>query len=434
MVFWLLGDLNGATQWAVVWSRVALALALVWPRARELDWLARGDAWAATLGVPVARRRRIALLRGRTRDRRRGRDRRARSASSASSCRMRCACSAARAAPLLLPASALGGGAFVVARRRGGAHARRTAAAAGRRARRGGRRPALPRAAAAAGRGPRVTAGGSRIGRSIGARKPFRARPLRAAAAARRRHGGGRVLLADCDVSACRRANAGSCSARTAPASPRCSPRWPASSRSRAAQSASTARALAAWPPRGARRPARVVPAVLERPVPGDACARRARSRRERGRWWPRDGRRAPIPCVDVLSIGWTCAGSRRPTCARSPAASASASRSARRCCRARRCCCSTSPRRTSIFAHRRLLVDVLLAHAARGGVVVASLHDLDLAWDLATHVVLLDGRGGFDRRPARRRADVAERLGAVFGVAIRCDRRRRRSAASSSR
>jgi len=61
MVFWLLGDLNGATQWAAVWLAVAAALALTWPSARELDWLARGDAWAATLGVPVARRRRTVL-------------------------------------------------------------------------------------------------------------------------------------------------------------------------------------------------------------------------------------------------------------------------------------------------------------------------------------------------------------------------------------
>jgi len=69
-------------------------------------------------------------------------------------------------------------------------------------------------------------------------------------------------------------------------------------------------------------------------------------------------------------------------------------------------------------LAHERLLVDLLLAHAERGGAVVASLHDLDLAWDLASHVVLIDGRGGI---VAGLRDDVlvAERLGAVFGVAI---------------
>ena len=69
-------------------------------------------------------------------------------------------------------------------------------------------------------------------------------------------------------------------------------------------------------------------------------------------------------------------------------------------------------------LAHQRLLVELLLAHADGGGAVVASLHDLDLAWDLASHVVLIDGRGGV---VAGRRDDVlvADRLGAVFGVAI---------------
>jgi len=70
-------------------------------------------------------------------------------------------------------------------------------------------------------------------------------------------------------------------------------------------------------------------------------------------------------------------------------------------------------------LAHERLLVDVLRAHAAAGGSIVASLHDLDLAWDLASHVVVLDGRGG---AVAGTRDDilVADRLAAVFGVAIR--------------
>ncbi|MEO5843684.1 MAG: ABC transporter ATP-binding protein [Caldimonas sp.] len=69
-------------------------------------------------------------------------------------------------------------------------------------------------------------------------------------------------------------------------------------------------------------------------------------------------------------------------------------------------------------LAHERLLVALLLAHAGGGGAVVASLHDLDLAWDLASHVVLIDGRGGV---VAGRRDEVlvAARLGAVFGVAL---------------
>ena len=114
MVFWLLGDLNGATHWEIVWVALALTLLIVWPSARELDWLARGDAWAATLGVAVAKRRRSVLL----------------AASLATGASVAVAGAIGfvglvvphvlrrlgiRAAPLLLPASALLGGAFVVA-------------------------------------------------------------------------------------------------------------------------------------------------------------------------------------------------------------------------------------------------------------------------------------------------------------------------------
>jgi len=114
MVFWLLGDLNGATHWEIVWIALALALAAVWPSARELAWLARGDAWAATLGVAVGRRRRTVLL----------------AASLATGAAVATAGTigfvglvvphalrrlGVRAAPLLLPASAIAGGAFVVA-------------------------------------------------------------------------------------------------------------------------------------------------------------------------------------------------------------------------------------------------------------------------------------------------------------------------------
>jgi iron complex transport system permease protein len=113
MVFWLLGDLNGAAHWEIVWIALALALAVVWPTARQLDWLARGDAWAATLGVPVARRRMLTLM----------------AAAIATGAAVATAGAigfvglvvphalrllGVRAAVLLLPASALGGGAFVV--------------------------------------------------------------------------------------------------------------------------------------------------------------------------------------------------------------------------------------------------------------------------------------------------------------------------------
>ncbi len=94
MVFWLLGDLNGATRWWPSWAAALLALALVWPRARELDWLARGDAWAATLGVAVATAGAIGFV------------------GLVVPHALRLA--GLRDAALLLPAAALGGGAFVV--------------------------------------------------------------------------------------------------------------------------------------------------------------------------------------------------------------------------------------------------------------------------------------------------------------------------------
>ena len=68
--------------------------------------------------------------------------------------------------------------------------------------------------------------------------------------------------------------------------------------------------------------------------------------------------------------------------------------------------------------AHQRLLLAVLREHAQGGGAVVASLHDLDLAWDLASHCILLDGRG---HAVAGERDAVldAGRLGETFGVRI---------------
>lgn len=68
--------------------------------------------------------------------------------------------------------------------------------------------------------------------------------------------------------------------------------------------------------------------------------------------------------------------------------------------------------------AHQRLLLAVLAEHARAGGAVVASLHDLNLAWDLASHAVVLDGHGG---ARAGRRDDIlqAPLLSSVFGVDI---------------
>lgn len=69
-------------------------------------------------------------------------------------------------------------------------------------------------------------------------------------------------------------------------------------------------------------------------------------------------------------------------------------------------------------LAHQRLLLDVLMEHTREGGALVASLHDLNLAWDLATHCILLDSRGG---AIAGVRDEVLEapHLARSFGVAI---------------
>ena len=68
-------------------------------------------------------------------------------------------------------------------------------------------------------------------------------------------------------------------------------------------------------------------------------------------------------------------------------------------------------------LSHQQALLRLLGEHA-EAGAVVASLHDLNLAAELASHVVLLDGRGGVLAGP-REAVMRTERLGAAFGVAI---------------
>jgi len=79
-------------------------------------------------------------------------------------------------------------------------------------------------------------------------------------------------------------------------------------------------------------------------------------------------------------------------------------------------------------LAHQQLLVELLRSHADGGGAVVASLHDLNLAWDLASHAVLLDGRGGVCAG-AKEVVMTPVRLAAAFGVGVDqvevCGRRR---------
>jgi iron complex transport system permease protein len=58
MLFWLMGDLNGAESWVPALLVLALALAVTCPAARDLNVLLRGEALAHALGVRVAPLRR----------------------------------------------------------------------------------------------------------------------------------------------------------------------------------------------------------------------------------------------------------------------------------------------------------------------------------------------------------------------------------------
>jgi iron complex transport system ATP-binding protein len=69
-------------------------------------------------------------------------------------------------------------------------------------------------------------------------------------------------------------------------------------------------------------------------------------------------------------------------------------------------------------LAHQGLLVRALIRRSEQKQAVVASLHDINLAWDLATHAVLLDGRG--QALAGVREEVMAPRLlSQAFGVSI---------------
>jgi len=69
-------------------------------------------------------------------------------------------------------------------------------------------------------------------------------------------------------------------------------------------------------------------------------------------------------------------------------------------------------------LAHQQLLLQVLADHAQQRGAVVVSVHDLNLAWTLASHAVLIDGRGGVLAGP-RDAVLTPPHLRAAFGVAV---------------
>ncbi len=62
MLFWLMGDLNGAESWAPALLALAVALAVTFPAARDLNVLLRGEALAHALGVRVAPLRRMVYV------------------------------------------------------------------------------------------------------------------------------------------------------------------------------------------------------------------------------------------------------------------------------------------------------------------------------------------------------------------------------------
>ncbi|WP_445223025.1 FecCD family ABC transporter permease, partial [Burkholderia cenocepacia] len=57
IIFWLTGDLNGATAPWFAWGALLLSAGVALPVAPQLNVLLRGDATAHALGVPVARLR-----------------------------------------------------------------------------------------------------------------------------------------------------------------------------------------------------------------------------------------------------------------------------------------------------------------------------------------------------------------------------------------
>lgn len=67
---------------------------------------------------------------------------------------------------------------------------------------------------------------------------------------------------------------------------------------------------------------------------------------------------------------------------------------------------------------HQQGLLALVGRHARAGGSVMASLHDLNLAWDFASHAVLLDGRGAA-WAGEREAVLTPQRLSAVFAVPV---------------
>jgi len=69
-------------------------------------------------------------------------------------------------------------------------------------------------------------------------------------------------------------------------------------------------------------------------------------------------------------------------------------------------------------WPHQGLLRDVLHAWSARQGTIVAAVHDVNLAWLLATHALLMDGKANATCGP-REQVLTAEAIGAAYGLSV---------------
>lgn len=69
-------------------------------------------------------------------------------------------------------------------------------------------------------------------------------------------------------------------------------------------------------------------------------------------------------------------------------------------------------------WSHQALLQKRLRAWSAGGGSVLTAVHDLNLAWTLATHALLLDGRGGAVHGP-REQVLTTPLLSAAYGLPV---------------
>jgi iron complex transport system ATP-binding protein len=70
-------------------------------------------------------------------------------------------------------------------------------------------------------------------------------------------------------------------------------------------------------------------------------------------------------------------------------------------------------------WSHQSVLRDRVLEWSRRQGTVLAAVHDVNLAWLLATHALLLDGQGHAIHGP-RDEVLTAEAIGFAYGLSVR--------------